>query len=107
MHGELYHAEYGYGIGFESYVASGLHEFYSGYNESLDRVWVCEFENSIVGFLLLMHRPDQTCQLRYFLIAPEFRGMGLGNKLMQLFMDFMKSRHYHCAYLWTTKELEH
>jgi ribosomal protein S18 acetylase RimI-like enzyme len=106
LHGKLYHAEYAYGIGFESYVANGLHEFYSGYNELLDSVWVCEYENQIVGFLLLMHRADQTCQLRYFLIVPEFRGIGLGNKLMQLFMDDMKSRKYQKAYLWTTSELE-
>jgi peptidyl-dipeptidase Dcp len=44
-------------------------------------------------------------QLRYFLLEPEFRGVGLGKKLMQLFMDFMYARGYTSSYLWTTDDL--
>ena len=32
LHGILYGGEYGYGIGFETYVAAGLHEFYQAYD---------------------------------------------------------------------------
>lgn len=104
-HGELYHTEYNYGISFETYVGAGLYEFYKNYDPALDRAWVCEHENKMVGFVLLMHRENNAAQLRYFLIEPEYRGIGLGKKLMQLYMDFLKEKGYQSSYLWTTNEL--
>jgi peptidyl-dipeptidase Dcp len=44
-------------------------------------------------------------QLRYFLLEPEYRGIGLGRKLMKLYMDFLKECKYQSSYLWTTHEL--
>jgi len=105
-HGALYQHECSYGIAFESYVALGLHEFYRGYNPELDRVWVAEHQHKMVGFLLLLHRPGNTAQLRYFLIEPEYRGMGLGKKLMDLYMAFSRAKGYASSYLWTTHEQE-
>lgn len=67
-------------------------------------MWICEDEDHIIGFLLLMHRDERTAQLRYFYLEPEYRGIGLGNRLMQLFMDFLKEKGYKSAYLWTTNE---
>ena len=55
-HGKLYGDEYNYGVSFETYVGLGLHEFYKNYNPDKDRVWICEHNNKIIGFLLLMHR---------------------------------------------------
>lgn len=103
-HGKLYARENGYGIEFEAYVAKGLAEFYGAYDAEKERVWVCEDGEEIVGFLLLMHRGDRTAQLRYFYLEPKARGIGLGNYLMRLFMDFLKEKEYKSAYLWTTDE---
>jgi len=105
LHGILYKKEYNYGIGFESYVAAGLHEFYQHYDPSKDRVWVCEHHSAIVGFLLLMHRDENAAQLRYFILQPAYRGLGLGKKLMSLYMEFLKEAGYRSSYLWTTNEL--
>jgi peptidyl-dipeptidase Dcp len=105
LHGILYKAEYNYGISFESYVAAGLHEFYQNYDPVKDKVWVCEDKEMIVGFLLLMHRPNNAAQLRYFILQPRYRGIGLGKKLMGLYIDFLKECGYGSSYLWTTNEL--
>jgi peptidyl-dipeptidase Dcp len=105
LHGKLYKSEYNYGIEFETYVALGLHEFFHQYNPLKDRVWIAEHKNKIVGFLLLMHRENNSAQLRYFLVEPEYRGLGLGRKLMNLFMEFLRDTDYQSAYLWTTHEL--
>lgn len=105
LHGLLYSREYNYGLGFESYVAGGLYEFYKNYDPEKDGVWVCEYGGEMIGFLLLMHRENNSAQLRYFIIMPAFRGIGLGNKLMQLFMQFLKQKQYSTCYLWTTSEL--
>lgn len=104
-HGYLYSKEYDYGIKFESYVAEGFAEFYKNYNPQLDRVWICEHKERIIGFLLLMHREERTAQLRYFLIEPEYRGIGLGRKLMNLYMEFFDECGYTKSFLWTTHEL--
>jgi GNAT superfamily N-acetyltransferase len=104
-HGKIYGDEYGYGVSFESYVAGGMYEFYKGYEPSRDRVWIAEHNQLIIGFLLLMHRDDHVAQLRYFYIESEYRGIGLGRKLMSLYMEFLRSCGYKSSYLWTTYEL--
>lgn len=104
MHGALYGKEYNYGVQFESYVAKGLCEFYEKYDPTRSRVWICEHNNRMIGFLLLMDRMG-SAQLRYFLIEPEYRGIGLGSKLMNLYMDFLRECGYKASYLWTTHEL--
>lgn len=104
MHGDLYGKEYGYGIQFETYVAKGLCEFWEKYTPERNRVWVCEHDEKMIGFLLLMDR-GKAAQLRYFLIQPEYRGIGLGSKLIGLYMDFLQECGYRESYLWTTHEL--
>ncbi|AEV97059.1 GNAT family N-acetyltransferase [Niastella koreensis] len=103
LHGDLYTKENGYGLSFESYVLSGLGEFSYGYNPEADRIWMCEHDGKMIGFLLAQHRPA-AIQLRYFIFRPEYRGIGLGKKLMTEFIGFMKQRGVKDAYLWTTDE---
>jgi len=104
MHGVLYREEHNFGVIFEAYVASGLYEFYKNYDPEKDRVWIAEYSGRIVGFLLLMHRGDDNAQLRYFILDPAYRGIGLGKKLVGMYMDFLKERNYKKCYLWTTNE---
>jgi len=109
MHGIFHQRECGYGLSFESYVAEGLHEFHKNYNPGKERMWICEDagkNNKIIGSLLLMDRGNDTAQLRYFILEPEYRGIGLGKKLMDLFVEYLKEKNYKRCYLWTTNELE-
>lgn len=105
LHGKLYREEYGYGIAFEKYVTAGFYEFLGNYDADRDRVWICEHAGKVIGCLLCMHRDHGSAQLRYFLIDPAYRGIGLGKKLMELFILFLKAQGYQNAYLWTTREL--
>jgi peptidyl-dipeptidase Dcp len=105
MHGKLYGREYGYGVQFEPYVAKGLCEFYESYNPARSRIWICESDNRIIGSLVLVDR-GEAAQLRYFLIEPEYRGIGLGKKLLTSYIDFLREHGYKCSYLWTTHELD-
>lgn len=105
LHGSIYQHEYNYGVEFEQYVAKGLLEFFENYDHQLDRLWICRHEGQIVGSLALAHRPNHAAQLRYFLIKPAYRGIGLGKKLMHLYMEFLYKGYYHSSYLWTTSEL--
>ena len=48
---------------------------------------------------------EESAQLRYFLIEPDYRGIGLGSKLLNMYMDFLRECGYKKSYLWTTHEL--
>jgi len=102
--GKLVDQENNYGVLFEAYVAGGLVEFYQNYDPKKDRVWVCEHDGRIVGFLLLVHRENNAAQLKNFYLEPEFRGIGLGKKLMNQFISVLKANGYTSSYLWTTNE---
>jgi peptidyl-dipeptidase Dcp len=100
----LHGMEYVHGTQFETFVALGFHEFYANYDPDGDRVDL-RTQHRMVGFLLLIHRENNSAQLRCFLIQPEFRGVGLGKHLMQQFMSFLAAHDCRSACLWTTHEL--
>ena len=101
---KLAERENNYGVPFEAYVAGGLVQFYENYDPSRDHVWVCEHDSRIIGFLLLVHRENNTAQLKNFYLEPEYRGIGLGKKLMLQFISLLKENGYSSSYLWTTDE---
>lgn len=103
LHGHIYAHECGYGLNFEGYVLESLGEFAHQYDPNKDRVWICEHEQKIIGFMACVDR-GEIVQLRYFIFLKQYRGIGLGRKLMDLFVAFMKERGIEKAYLWTTNE---
>ncbi len=52
-----------------------------------------------------MHRENNSSQLRFFCILEGYRGIGLGRKLMDLYMAFFRECGYTSSYLWTSAEL--
>jgi N-acetylglutamate synthase-like GNAT family acetyltransferase len=104
LHATLYKQEYDFGLEFEIYVAKTLAEFYEQYDVESNRFWICEHEEKIIGSIALMNR-GESAQLRYFLLLPEYRAIGLGKKMMSLCMEFMKQCNYRKCYLLTTDEL--
>ena len=106
LHGSIYGREHGFGVGFEMYVARGVVEFHERYDPGLDRAWFCRHGGELVGSLVLMHREGGVAQLRYFLLRPECRGIGLGKELMGICMGFLRQRGYRSCYLLTTSNLD-
>lgn len=49
----------------------------------------------------------ETCELRKMYLAPEARGVGLGNVLMEACLKAAKQKGYQCCYLETTKLMTH
>jgi peptidyl-dipeptidase Dcp len=104
MHDQIYSFENSFGPQFINYVKEGLEEFLRNYDPTNNRVWIAEYKGKTVGFIFLMNR-GKTAQLRYFLIDSSMRGIGLGKKMMNLFMEFLKECKYESCYLWTVNEL--
>jgi len=104
LHGKIYHEEKQHGIEFEVYVAEGFIRFFKNYDPRRDRIWICEHQSRIIGSVAVMNMKESAL-LKFFLLDSKYRGIKLGNKLMTLFIDFMKSAGYRHSFLWTTNEL--
>lgn len=100
MHGELYD----FGKEFEVYVGQTLSAYYQYQDDQKERFWIAELNGWIVGSICLK-RTEDWAQLRYFLLDPRIRGIGLGKKLMNLFLDFMAECGYKKSFLLTEKQL--
>lgn len=101
MHGQ----NYGFGIHFEAYVARTIADFYEHLNPERERFWVATHQGEIVGHIALKDTKGKA-QLRYFLIHKDYRGIGLGNKLMILLLGFMKEVGYQESFLLTSRSLK-
>jgi len=105
LHGILYAKECGYDQTFEAYVANGLAEFVQSFNPYEDRIWLAETNNQIVGCIAIVGASRLKAQLRWFLVHPDYRRLGLGRELMEKALLFCKERKYKTIFLWTTSEL--
>jgi ribosomal protein S18 acetylase RimI-like enzyme len=101
MHGQFYE----FGTLFEVYVSETLSTFYKELNPKKERMWIAEHQGKIIGTIALKNTDDEA-QLRYFLLDPAYRGIGLGKKMMDLYMEFTRKCGYKSSFLLTEKNLE-
>lgn len=105
LHGVLYAQEYGWTTPFEAYVAEGLARFGRAARTEADRIWLAEKGDRLVGCIAIVGHPDGSAQLRWFLVHPEARGVGLGRRLFEAAMDFCRARAVGTVFLWTAAGL--
>lgn len=106
LHGKLYNEEFGFGLGFEKYVASTFTDFICEFQEGKDRIWIAKENQQLAGCIALVHRGDQSGQLRYFITGPDYRRKGLGRFLFNAFMNHARANAYSEIFLWTTSDLK-
>lgn len=105
LHGSIYKEEYNYTTAFEAYVAQSFFDFLLHYNPQKDRLWCAEHNGRIIGCIGIVGH-EEKAQLRWYLIDPLYRGMGLGKRLLNYALEFAKERGYKSIYLDTTSDLE-
>lgn len=105
LHGTLYALEYKLDYTFEGYVAAGLGEFAKSFDGRKDRLWLAEDEGRIVGSIAIAGQANNLAQLRWFLVHPEYRGGGLGRRLLGEAIAFCRDRGFGSVFLWTISEL--
>lgn len=59
-----------------------------------------------VGSIVIVKADDSTAQLRYFLIEPEIRGKGLGQRLVKMALAFCRKKSYNHVFLETISSLK-
>lgn len=105
MHGWIYKQEYNYSTAFEAYVAKSFYDFFLYYDANKDRLWVAEHNGEIIGCIGVVARGEKA-QLRWFLLHPKYRGIGLGKRLLNEAIFYCREKHYKAIFLQTTNDLE-
>jgi N-acetylglutamate synthase-like GNAT family acetyltransferase len=82
-------------------VAAGTAEFALSFDPHQDRLWMAEAGGEIVGSIAIVRRPESEAQLRWFLIHPNWRKLGLGRILLREALQFCKECRYKAVFLWT------
>jgi GNAT superfamily N-acetyltransferase len=83
LHGTVYAAEHGLDARFEAGVARGFAEAVQRGWPERGRLWAVERDGELTGSLALTHEDDGVGKVRWFLLAEELRGRGLGRTLLE------------------------
>jgi GNAT superfamily N-acetyltransferase len=107
LHANYYHTHWGFGLFFETKVATEMSEFLGRFDEAHDGFWTVCLDNRIEGCIAIdgTKRKTEGAHLRWFILSPEIRGRGFGNKLMEKVVSFCQKRTYRQVYLWTFEGL--
>jgi GNAT superfamily N-acetyltransferase len=103
MHGVLYGREHGMDQTVEAYIAGGLADLVTARARDGDeagRLWVAE-AGRLVGSIGITKATDDAGQLRWFLVDPSQRGVGLGRRLLDTALGYARSRGFRSVFLWT------
>jgi N-acetylglutamate synthase-like GNAT family acetyltransferase len=101
LHGTLYAREYGWDYTFEVHTAAHLAEFCLRFSRDRDRLWIAEKDGQIIGCVGIVGRSESEAQLRWFLVEPASRGVGLGKVLLDEAIAFCRERGYKSVFLST------
>ncbi|CAI6058623.1 unnamed protein product [Clonostachys chloroleuca] len=95
-HGQIYCQEYGWDGSAEIYFARAMTDFMENFNPVTDRIWIAERNDEFIGCVAVcrdQQRKD-TARLRFLIVEPTARGLGLGKQLIQKTIDFAKEKGY-------------
>ncbi len=105
LHSRLYSLEYGFDTMFEGYVAATLGHFARPSDGTRERLWLAEIDGRLIGCIGLIRHSEDEGQIRWFLVAPELRGRGLGRRLLAEAVYFARDRGYASVFLETVADL--
>lgn len=104
LHGRMYSEEAGFGLRFEAYVAGTIAEYVLD-NDARGRIWLAEDGDTLAGCVAIAERAGNTGQLRWVLVDADYRGLGLGRRLVGIAMDYCIERGLDTIRLETTDGL--
>lgn len=108
LHATYYHQHWGLGLFFEAKVSSELAAFLNRFNPAHDGFWVSMVDERIVGSITIdgSEAAGKGARLRWFIVAPEYHGHGIGKRLMDEAMDFCRRARFQRIYLTTFAGLD-
>lgn len=99
-HGALYAQDEGYDQSFEALVARIMADYLDRQDPG-EAVWIAESGGERLGTISCMREDAVTARLRLFILVPEARGRGLGQRLHDTCVSFARKIGYARMVLWT------
>jgi GNAT superfamily N-acetyltransferase/ribosomal protein S19E (S16A) len=100
IHGALYAREEGYDQSFEALVARIMADFLDR-ADPREAAWIAVSGGQRLGTISCMREDEETARLRLFILVPEARGLGLGQRLHDACLAFARAQGYRRMMLWT------
>ena len=109
LHADFYSKKSGFGLFFEAKVAKEMSEFLNRFTKTQDGFWIAIVDEQIVGSIAIdgMKSESEGAHLRWFIVAEQYQGLGIGNRLIREALSFCKSAKFKRVYLWTFAGLDH
>lgn len=106
-HLRFYELEYGLTSDvWKTYVTDAVNQLVSSLPSGESCAYILEANGVPSGCIAVAHAGEGVAQLRFFLIEPELRGAGCGNRLMEAALDFCREKQYKKVFLWTFSKLD-
>jgi DNA-binding MarR family transcriptional regulator/predicted N-acetyltransferase YhbS len=107
QHGVLYARDEGFDASFEALVAEILADFIRHGDPACERGWIAWQDGARVGSIFCVKGPEPgLAKLRMFLLLPEARGLGLGQRLLDTCISYARETGYRRMVLWTHESHE-
>lgn len=100
-HKTLYYAGRHLSGTFFAYVDEIVYRFVEKYNAETDFLKIIECNGVPAGSIAIAKADESTAQLRFFMLEPEMRQRGYGNRLMDIALDFCRKKGYKKVFLLT------
>ncbi len=104
LHGRYYAASHGFGVSFETRVATALGGFLEAMDERGFFAAVLDDSGRVLGSIAIDGAQSPLAQLRWFILDDRLHGQGWGRKLMQAAMDH--AAQFQGVYLYTMAGLD-
>jgi len=105
-HAELYAEEEGFNAEFEVLVAEILATYMRNHDPSCERAWIAEQGGQRLGSIFCVRQSRKVAKLRLFFLEPQARGLGLGQKMLDMCMGYARGKGYEKMVLWTHESHE-
>ncbi len=101
LHGSYYAEHWGFDVRFEAEVAREMAAFLLRFDPEYDGFWLAMAKARILGSITIDggENPAAGARLRWFVLAPESQGRGIGKLLMREAMAFCRRKAFHRVYL--------
>lgn len=104
LHGWIYAEECGYNHVFEGYVCKTFYNLFENFSPGKYRLWFAEVNGKMIGAIAIVEHSTIQAQLRWFILHPAFREIGLGRTLLNEAMKYCKEKGYEQVFLETTED---
>lgn len=108
MHAAFYSENYRFGAVFERKVASEMSEFMGRIDREGNTTFSAYRAEQLLGSVTLDGEDlgDSRAHLRWFIVSPNARGLGVGKGLIEKATDFVDKNGFQQTHLWTFQGLD-